>query len=253
MKNKLYILLLLILTQYQVSGQKGAKIGYINMEYILEKMPEYAEANTQLENNISSWKKEIDKKKNEIDKLKKQLEAEKPLLTNELIEDTQEEIKYLESELFDYQQNIFGPNGVMTNQKNNLVKPIQDQVFNVIQDIAEAKKYDFIFDKTSDLTMLYASKRYDISDYVLRWIQRASKKQNLSDKKLKQIAAEELKESNEEENPALDEKRKRAEELKAKREKLLADRKKLVEDRQREKEERRQQLLDEKEARKNNN
>jgi Skp family chaperone for outer membrane proteins len=90
--------------------------------------------------------------------LKESLKTEKVLLTKELIEEREEEITFQEKELLDYQQKRFGPNGDLIIQKAVLVKPIQDQVFTAVQDIAEAKKYDFIFDKSSDLTMLFAAK-----------------------------------------------------------------------------------------------
>lgn len=262
MKNRYILLVLFFSITFSTYGQKGAKIGYINMEYILSKLPEYQDAQRQLDDNVRAWKKEIDKKKNEIKKFKEELEAEKPLLTKELIEDSEEEIKFLESELFDYQQNIFGANGVMSNQKRNLIKPIQDEVFNAIQDIAEAKRYDFIFDKTADVVMLFASQRFDISDNVLRVMERAKKKQKMSKKQIKKLtAAEEKADVEAENNPELEARRQKAEETrkkkedlleerKKKREALLAERKALIEKRKKEKEEARQKALAEREAKK---
>lgn len=262
MKNRFILLVLLFSVAFSSFGQKGAKIGYINMEYILSKLPEYQDAQRQLEDNVRAWKKEIDKKKNEIKKFKEELEAEKPLLTKELIEDSEEEIKFLEGELFDYQQNIFGANGVMANQKRNLIKPFQDEVFNAIQDIAEAKRYDFIFDKTADVVMLFASERFDISDNVLRVIERAKKKQKLSKKEIKEMnAADEKADMEAENNPELEARREKAEEVrnereslleerKKKREALLAERKALVEKRKQEKEEKRLKAIAEREAKK---
>ncbi len=242
---KIYIVSVLIILGCSLHAQKGPKIGYINMEYILENLPEYAEANRQLETNMAAWKKEVDKKKNEIDKLKQTLEAEKPLLTKEMIEDAEDEIKFQEGELFDYQQNIFGPSGVLFTQKKNLVQPIQDQVFNVIKDIAEARKYDFIFDKTADVIMLFASKRFDISDQVVRAMKRISKKEKLSKKQLKTLDEEEAKQALIEENPEKSEKQLKTEALKKQREQALEDKKKQIEDRNKEKEAQRQKLKEE--------
>jgi hypothetical protein len=144
----------------------------------------------------------------------------------------------------------------MQNQKTNIIKPIQDQVFNTIQDIAEAKRYDFIFDKTADVVMLYASQRYDISDHVLRVIERAQKKQKMSKRQIEKLnAAEELADRIED-NPQHEERKKKLEEnrlkkeklieeRKLKREKLLEDRKKMIEDRKQLKEEQRQKALEE--------
>jgi Skp family chaperone for outer membrane proteins len=168
---KKYILTALIISLFQVNKgiaqTRGIKIGYIDMEYILEKVPDYAEAKNQLEQKAEKWKQEIETKKNDIAKLKEALKSEKVLLTKELIAEREEEITFQENELLDYTQKKFGPNGDLIVQKAVLVKPIQDQVFNAVQDIAEAKKYDYIFDKSSDLTMLFAAKKHDISDRVV--------------------------------------------------------------------------------------
>ncbi|MEY2702063.1 MAG: hypothetical protein RLY43_696, partial [Bacteroidota bacterium] len=108
---KKYFVLLVALPFFFAQAQKGAKIGYIDMDYILEKVPEYAEAKNQLEQKATTWKQEIEAKKNTVSKLKETLAAEKVLLTKELIKEKEEEIKTLETELFDYQQKRFGPQG----------------------------------------------------------------------------------------------------------------------------------------------
>ncbi len=248
MKTTFYLFLLFLISSMQLFAQKGAKIGYINMEYILEKNAEYAEANKQLENNIQAWKKEIDKKKSEIEKLKKSLASERPLLTKELIDDSEEEIKFQENELFDYQENIFGSTGLLTTQKSNLVKPIQDQVFNVIQDIAIAKKYDFIFDKSADVIMLFAAKRFDISEQVVRAIARANKKEKLSKKQQKELDAKDSAEAMAEENPQMSEKQLKIDALKKKRDDLQAERKKMLEEKKLERENKKQKIKGEKET-----
>ena len=186
---KKYILLVLLsslLFTNNVKGQaRGIKIGYIDMEYILEKVPNYAEAKNQLEQKAEKWKQEMEVKKSEISKLKEALKTEKVLLTKELIEERESEISFQENELTEYQQKKFGPNGELIVQKAVLVKPIQDQVFNAVQDIAEAKKYDFIFDKSSDLTMLFAAKKHDLSERVILVLTRSEKREQMSKKQQK--------------------------------------------------------------------
>jgi Skp family chaperone for outer membrane proteins len=230
---------------------KGTKIGYIDMEYILQNVTDYTEAKNQLEQKVQKWKQEIETKKIDINKLKDALKAEKALLTKELIEEREAEIKFLENETLDYQQKRFGANGDLILQKSALAKPIQDQVFTAVQDIAETRKYDFIFDKSSDLTMLFASKRFDISDQVLRVLNRTEKREQLTKK---QLAAEEAKENQEDaidENPALAERQKNLDDKKTAREKIIADRKLLQEEKKKEFDDRRKQLQAEKEAKKN--
>ena len=183
--NKYISILLLLVSISSFSQSRGVKIGYIDMEYILEKVPDYAEAKNQLEQKAQKWKQEIEVKKNDIKALKESLNTEKVLLTKELIEEREEEITFLEKELLDYQEKRFGAKGDLIIQKTLLVKPIQDQIFTAIQDISETKKYDFVFDKSSDLTILFAAQRFDISDQVIRVLTRIQKREQLSKKQLK--------------------------------------------------------------------
>lgn len=250
-KHFLFVFLALAGVHSTHSQTRGTKVGYIDMEYILQNVTNYNEATTQLEQKAQKWKQEIETKKIEIDKLKEALKAEKALLTKELIEERETEIQFLENEKLDLQQKRFGPNGDLMNQKTLLTKPLQDQVFTAVQDIAEAKKYDFIFDKSSDLTMLFAAKRFDISDQVLRVLNRAEKREQLTKK---QLEAEEAKENQEDlvdENPVLAERQKALEEKKAARDKIIEERKLAAEAKKKEFEERRQKMLDERAAKKN--
>ncbi|WP_349293463.1 OmpH family outer membrane protein [Flavobacterium aestivum] len=250
-KHILFIILLLIVTTTISAQTKGNKVGYIDMEYILQNVPNYIEAKTQLEEKAQKWKQEIEAKKIEINKLTDALKAEKPLLTSELIEERETEIKFLENEKLDYQQKRFGPNGDLITQKAGLVKPIQDQIFTAVQDIAEAKKYDFIFDKSSHLTILFAAKRFDISDQVIRMLNRTEKREQLTKKQLKEEEEKEKKEDAIDENPALAEREKALEDRKTAREKLIETKRLAQEETKRQYEERRKQLLAEREAKKN--
>jgi Skp family chaperone for outer membrane proteins len=250
-KHFLIPILALIVVNTIQSQTRGTKIGYIDMEYILQNVPNYTEANVQLEQKAQKWKQEIESKKIDLDKIKDALKAEKALLTKGLIEEREMEIKFLENEMLDFQQKRFGPYGILMTQKSILVKPIQDQVFTAVQDIAETKRYDFIFDKSSDLTMLFSAKRFDLSDQVLRVLNRAEKREELTKK---QIEAEDAKESKEDaidENPGLAERQKALEDRKIKRDKVIADRKLAQEAKKQEADERRQKILDDREAKKN--
>jgi Skp family chaperone for outer membrane proteins len=245
MKKYFAITIIALFSVLQVNAQsRGVKIGYIDMEYILQNVPDYSEAKSQLEQKAQKWKQDIETKKIEIAKLKDALKTERALLTKELIDEREEEIKFQEDELLDFQQKKFGPNGDLVTQKAVLVKPIQDQVFTAVQDIAEAKKYDFVFDKSSDLTMLFAANRYDISDQVIRVITRAERRQELSKKEVKAQEAKEELEDNINDNPALAERKKALEDKKKAREELVAQRKAEAEAKKAEKEAKRQELLD---------
>lgn len=252
MRKHFLFLFLALFGGFIVHAQsKGTKVGYIDMEYILQNVPNYSEAQSQLEEKAQKWKQEIETKNVEINKLKDALKAESPLLTKELIDERETEIKFLENEKLEYQQKRFGANGDLITQKLVLAKPIQDQVFTAVQDIAERLKYDFIFDKSSDLTMLFAAKRLDISDQVLRVLNRTEKREELTKKQLEAEQAKENKENAMDENPALADRQKALDEKKAVRDKILADRKALQEEKKIQFEERRKQLQAEREAKKN--
>lgn len=216
----------LVFFTLSVQAQRGARMGYVDMEYILESVPEYQEASTQLAGKVQRWKKDLDKMNDEIEQMKLNLSNERVLLTKELIEEREEEIKILEDEMLKYQHDRFGPNGDLDIQRRQLVQPIQDQVFNIVQEIAEAKKYDFIFDKSADVVMLFASKRNDISEQVLRSINRAARREEAKSRKDKKEIEKREELSLEEENEVT-EREIAAEERKNERERLLEERKRV--------------------------
>lgn len=246
---KKYILLFLVLTFASHSSNaqgRTVRIGYIDMEYILQNVPDYMEAKNQLEQKAQRWKQEIEVKQNEINNLKEALKTEQVLLTKELIQERNEEIVFQQQELLDYQQKRFGPTGDLATQKAILAQPVQDQVFSSVQDIAEAKKYDFIFDKSSDLTMLFTAKRYDISDQVVRAITRSSKRSQMTKKQLQAEEAKEAKEDLEfeEVNPNIAARQKALDDKKAAREQLIEERRLASEEKKRLAAEKRQQTID---------
>lgn len=228
-------------------GSKALKIAYIDMEYILDKVPDFAEAKNQLEQRAAKWKQEMDVKRNDITKLKESLQAEKALLTKELIEDREEEIAVLEKELIDYQDKKFGAKGDLITQKTVLVKPIQDQVFTIVQDIAATRKLDFVFDKSSDLTMLFAANKHDISDLIVRRLTRSAKQQKLSSKEAKKLEEQE-KDEEMKTDPDYVDKQKALEDKKAARQKAIDDRKAAGDAKRAEAQERRNQLIEDRKA-----
>lgn len=221
MKFKVLFLLTIIgLMSFSINAQRGVRIGYIDTEYILQNVPEYQDASSQLDKKVLQWKSEIEKKLGEIEQKKKELENESVLLTKELYDERMEDISFEEAEVLDYQQKRFGPNGDLIIQKRQLIEPIQDQIFAAVQQIAETKKYDFVFDKSADVVMLYSAERYDISEQVLRTITRTSRRnQAKSKQERKELENEEVVPEVSEEK---DERQKALEERKAAREAELA-------------------------------
>ena len=181
--KKSYFFILLFLTTTFIFGQRGIKIGYIDTEYILENLPEYNQISKRLEEKAGDWKKEIEERSRKIDQKKESLKSERILLTSEMIEEIEEEIFIDEEELSEYQQKRFGPRGDLIIQKQQLIQPIQDQIFNAIRELAKSRNYDFIFDKSADIVMLYSDKRYDVSDQILRTISRANNRKKVDSRK----------------------------------------------------------------------
>ena len=266
MKKHLFLVILFAFTcSLQAQIVKGLRIGYIDMEYILQNVPDFTEAKNQLEQKAQKWKQEITVKNNEITKLKESLKTERILLTKELIEEREEEIAFQEKELMDIQEKRFGPNGDLIVQRAVLVKPIQDQVFTAVQDIAEQRKFDFVFDKSSDLTMIFAAKQYDISDMVVRKLTRIAKRSQLSKSELKEQEKKEYQEDVQDANSdyairkkALDDKKAARDSIaqakKAERLKILEDKKQAAAAKRAEQEAKRQEAIDKKNnARTNNN
>ena len=182
----IFILTLSITTSF---AQKGQRIAYVDMNYILENIPEYVEAQARLDDKVKGWQLKLDVLSNEINTLKTDLSNEKPLLTEALIEEREEDILIKEKELRRLQAAFFGPTGDLFQLRKQLAKPIQDQVYNSIQEISANKRYDVVFDKSSDLIMLYTNSKFDISELVLNSIVKNRKRKVVADRKNERIAA----------------------------------------------------------------
>tara|TARA_B100001057_G_scaffold466961_1_gene524618 strand:+ start:12026 stop:12619 length:594 start_codon:yes stop_codon:yes gene_type:complete len=186
----LKILFIIFIISFQkINAQRGVRIGYIDMNIILDNLKEYKKSVIELDNRILEWKKEIEFKKMQLNQFQNKLNSERVLLTPELIVDREIEIKDYANEIIILQEKRFGPNGDRIKQRNKLITPIQDQVLSIVQQIAKEKKFDFIFDRSSDIVMLYSAKNYDISDLVLKRLKinekRKEKKERLKALKTK--------------------------------------------------------------------
>lgn len=143
------------------------RFAYVDTEYILSLLPDYKDAQKKLNEMAENWQKEVDAKFEAIDKMYKEYQAEKVLLTPDQQKQREDEIITKEKEAKAFQQKIFGYEGELFKKRQELVKPIQDKVFEAIQKIAKDEGLDFIFDKSSDMTMLFSNAKYDKSDNVL--------------------------------------------------------------------------------------
>ena len=251
MKKRVFtILAIAALSLSTVTAQKSIRLGYIDMEYILENVPEYQEASRQLDNRVQEWKVEAEAKLQAVEDMKTRLDNERALLTNELIEEREGEISYMEQQALDYQQKRFGPNGDYMIQKKQLVRPIQDQVFTAVQQIAETRNLDFVFDRTADIGMIYADQQYDVSESVLRTIKRTANREQLKTKDEKEDL-ERAEERTVEKDEEITKREELVEQRKSEREAFIEAKKKerdsLKAARQKEFEDRRNKILAERE------
>jgi len=185
---KKYLLISVLFLGLLASAQKAQRVAYIDMNYILENIPEYVEAQTKLDGKIRKWQVKLDDLSNEIKKLETDLSNEKPLLTKELITEREEDIAIKQKDLQHLQISYFGPTGDLYQLRKQLAKPVQDHVYNAVQEIAKRKRYDFVLDKSSDLIILYSNSKFDISEQVLNSIVKGRKRKELDDKKKKRKA-----------------------------------------------------------------
>src|SRR6186997_3324642 len=161
----------LILSALFVAGIftcSAQRYAVIDSKYILEKLPEYKAAQLKLNQFSEQWQQEIDKKSAALDKMYKDYDAEQVMLSDELKKKREDELFNNDKELKDLQRKRFGYEGDIFKKRQELIKPIQDKVYNAIQRIAVAKSYDFILDKSEGITVIFADPKLDRSDDVLR-------------------------------------------------------------------------------------
>lgn len=151
----------------QVHAQKYA---CVNTEYILNSMPEYSQAMNKINKYIDEWQKELMAKQQEVDELRQQYEQEAYLLPDNLKQRRQDEIKTKETELRTLQHQRFSTGGDLDQKRAELMKPVQDRIYNAIERVAREKSYAFVFDKAASNTILYVGEKYDISNQVLEML-----------------------------------------------------------------------------------
>jgi outer membrane protein len=167
MKKSLFIIVCLLTASIYSFAQRYA---VIDSKYILEKVPEYKESQTKLNQYSAQWQLEIEKKQADLDKMYKDYDAEQVMLSDELKKKREDELYNKEKEVRDLQKKRFGFEGDLFKKRQEMIKPIQDKVFNAIQKLAIEKAYDFILDKSEGITVIFADPKLDRSDDVLKYL-----------------------------------------------------------------------------------
>lgn len=155
------------LALFSIVNVYGQKFGYVDTDYVLSKMPEYKEAQAEIDKLSKGWEEEIQQMSREIEAMYNELQAEEVLLTAEMKKDRTAQIKKKEAELTEYQKKIFGFDGLFFLKKKELIKPVQDKIFDAIERVCKEQRLAIMFDKAGDLVMIYTDPRHDYTDYVL--------------------------------------------------------------------------------------
>jgi len=164
MKKLFYITLISL---FFVNNTFSQKFAYIDSDYILNKIPEFKQAQDKLDALSAEWQKEIEKKFNDVENMYKSYQQEQILLTKPMKNKREEAIMRAEKEAKDLQRKYFAPQGELNLKRQELVKPIQDKIYDAVQQLASNNKYAVIFDSSSDLIMLYSNPNLDKSDKIL--------------------------------------------------------------------------------------
>ncbi len=163
---RFFIFLLTFLTSVSFFSS-AQRFGYIDSQIILEKLPEYKEAQEQIEKLTQNWLSDIESMQKELDSLRSEYHAKEILMTPEMKEEKQKFISEKAEELRSFQNRAFGYEGLLYLKRVELMKPLQDKVAKAAQKVARKKRLSFVFDKAADLVMIYSDPRHNYTDYVL--------------------------------------------------------------------------------------
>lgn len=160
-------LLLALMLLTGVSSVRAQKFGWVDSEFIMAKMPEYAKAQQELSVMSDTWQKEIEAQQKDLDKLYHNYSAEEVVLTEPMKKKRQDEILKKEQDIKAYRNKQFGYEGQLFKKRQELTKPVQDKVFEAVEKVAKKKQLAVLFDKSGDLTMLYTNPAHDYTEFVL--------------------------------------------------------------------------------------
>jgi len=155
------------LTVSGLNFAEAQKFGYFDSDFVLSKMPEYKKAQDEIDQFSAAWQKEVEEMQKGVDGLYSAYQAEQVLLTEEMKKERLEDIRKKETEMKEYQKKVFGFGGLFFLKKQELIKPLQDKVFDAVEKIAKANRLAIVFDKAGELVMIYTDPRHDYTDFVL--------------------------------------------------------------------------------------
>jgi outer membrane protein len=163
-KISVLIVFFLLLCAVQVNAQ--VKIAYFNSEAIMKQLPDAQDAQKQLDQFVADWQQELNKMQDEWKKSFDQYDKRKLIMTEQRRADAERELREMDQKIVDFRTQKFGQNGELFNKQNELMKPVQDRVFKAVQDVAREDGYDYVFDKSGDILLMYANEKYDLTQKV---------------------------------------------------------------------------------------
>jgi len=168
---KKFILFILIVLLYTPQLFAQLKLGYVDSEAIMSQLPDAQDAQKKIDALIQEWQEQIKKMETEWKKSYKEYENRKLIMSNQKRAETEKKLMKMENDIAEFKKKKFGANGELFQKQEELMKPVQNKVFNAIKEVAEANDLDFVFDKSGDLMFLYAKEEYDITPLVLEVLQ----------------------------------------------------------------------------------
>lgn len=161
---------ILFLTAGITTAHAQSKIAWINSATIMDKLPEAQDAQRQLDNIVAEWQNELAKMQNDWQKKYEEYDKKKLILTDLLRAQSEKELQELDKKIAEYRTKKFGQNGELFTKQNELMKPIQNKIFKVVQEVAKEDDFDYVFDKSADIVMMYSNEKYDLTTKVLERI-----------------------------------------------------------------------------------
>jgi outer membrane protein len=148
----------------RAAGQ--GKIGWFNSASIMEKLPEAQDAQHQIDNLIADWQEELAKMQNDWQKRYEEYQAKKLIMTDQLRAQEEKDLAEMDKKIIEYRNKKFGQNGELFAKQNELMKPVQNKIFKVLEDIAKEDEYDYIFDKSGDVLLMYTNEKLDLTTVI---------------------------------------------------------------------------------------
>ena len=164
--KRIFVLSMFLVLLCSVHASAQVKIAYFNSEAIMKQLPDAQDAQKQLDQFVADWQQELNKMQDEWKKKFDEYDKRKLIMTEQRRSDTERELREMDQKIVDYRTLKFGQNGELFNKQNELMKPVQDRVFKAVQDVAREDGYDYVFDKSGDILLMYANEKYDLTQKV---------------------------------------------------------------------------------------